>query len=280
MSSTSYRGAAKPAADANRLANLGLGAAHLSALPAARAQGLEEGYALALQHFQRNERAAAHGICRQIASQYPDFVPAWQMKWVIENEIPPPAPFTAVFLYQPAHYEIGAFCYGVPAVYSERFVGRHAKLRVGRFTTFALDVTVLLGSDRQHTTVANFPFPAPNFGRAFSGAPAMPTEGGDVDIGADVRIGHGALICAGVAIGDGAVIEPGSVVTEDVAAYTVVAGNPAREIRRRCNEETSALLQRLRWWDWPLEKIRQNLPLLCSADLAGLRTLAKREARD
>jgi len=278
MNERVLRGGAHLAADANRLARLGLGAAHLSALPQARAQGLEEGYAVALQHFQRNERAAAYEICRQIINQYSNFVPAWQMKWVIENEIPLPAPFTAIFLYHPAHYEIGIFCYGVPEVYSERFIGRHAKLRVGRFSTFALNVTVLLGSDRQHAALANFPFPAPNFGHVFKDTPKTATEGGDVSIGADVRIGHGALICAGVAIADGAVIEPSSVVTENVPPYTIVAGNPARPIRQRFDDETIALLLQLRWWDWPLERIKRHLSVLCSSDVAALRALAEGEA--
>jgi acetyltransferase-like isoleucine patch superfamily enzyme len=45
-------------------------------------------------------------------------------------------------------------------------------------------------------------------------------------------IGSGATILCGVTIGEEAVVGAGSVVTRDVAARTVVAGNPAREIRR------------------------------------------------
>ena len=55
---------------------------------------------------------------------------------------------------------------------------------------------------------------------------------GDVIIGNDVWIGFEAIILSGVTIGDGAVIGARSVVTKDVPAYHIVAGNPARVIRR------------------------------------------------
>ena len=54
-----------------------------------------------------------------------------------------------------------------------------------------------------------------------------------VTIGHDVWIGHGAIVLPGRNIGDGAVIAAGAVVTKDVPAYTIVAGNPARPIRPR-----------------------------------------------
>lgn len=55
--------------------------------------------------------------------------------------------------------------------------------------------------------------------------------GAGVDIGDDVWIGYGACILKGVKIGQGAVVGAGSVVTSDVAAWTVVSGVPAREVR-------------------------------------------------
>jgi len=55
--------------------------------------------------------------------------------------------------------------------------------------------------------------------------------GKPVTIGSDVWIGGKAIICPGVTIGDSSVIGAGSVVTKDVPAGVVVAGNPARVIR-------------------------------------------------
>nr|WP_257666568.1 acyltransferase [Parapedobacter tibetensis] len=49
----------------------------------------------------------------------------------------------------------------------------------------------------------------------------------------DVWIGHGVIVLAGTVIKQGAIIAAGSVVTKDVAAYTIVGGNPARYIKNR-----------------------------------------------
>lgn len=55
---------------------------------------------------------------------------------------------------------------------------------------------------------------------------------GDVTIGNNVWIGDKATILPAVTIGDGAVIAANSVVTKDVPAYSVVAGNPAKVIKQ------------------------------------------------
>src|SRR6201990_2225092 len=62
-------------------------------------------------------------------------------------------------------------------------------------------------------------------------------RGHHVDIGHDVWIGHGAIILPGRSIGTGAVVAAGAIVTRDVPAYTIVAGNPARAIKRRVPED-------------------------------------------
>lgn len=61
-----------------------------------------------------------------------------------------------------------------------------------------------------------------------------------VVVGRDVFVGWGAIILSGVTIGDAAVVAAGSVVTRDVAAGTVVAGNPARPVGRRFSAEDLA----------------------------------------
>lgn len=79
-----------------------------------------------------------------------------------------------------------------------------------------------------------------------------------VVIGNDVWIGHGAVILGGVTIGDGAIIGAGAIVTKDVAPYTIVAGNPARVIRSRFDEETIEKLLQIKWWDKDLEWIARH----------------------
>jgi phosphonate metabolism protein (transferase hexapeptide repeat family) len=81
-----------------------------------------------------------------------------------------------------------------------------------------------------------------------------------VHIGHDVWIGHGAIVLPGRSIGTGAVIAGGAVVTKDVAPYTIVAGNPARPVRRRFPEAIEERLLRLAWWDWDHEALRLALP--------------------
>lgn len=80
-----------------------------------------------------------------------------------------------------------------------------------------------------------------------------------VTIGHDVWIGHGAIVLAGRNIGTGAVVAGGAVVTKDVAPYSIVAGNPARPVRRRFAENIAERLQDLAWWDWDHAKLRVAL---------------------
>ena len=71
----------------------------------------------------------------------------------------------------------------------------------------------------------------------------------------------------GVSIASGAVIGAYSVVTKHVGPYWIVGGNPARLIRKRFTEEQIGELLRIMWWNWPLDKIKANLPLLLSEDI-------------
>ncbi|HZY37043.1 MAG TPA: DapH/DapD/GlmU-related protein [Mucilaginibacter sp.] len=81
-----------------------------------------------------------------------------------------------------------------------------------------------------------------------------------VIIGPDVWIGHGAILMPGVSVGTGAIIGSGSVVTKNVPDYAIVAGNPAKQIRRRVSEETEAAFKRIAWWDWSREELIRALP--------------------
>jgi len=81
-----------------------------------------------------------------------------------------------------------------------------------------------------------------------------------VDIGHDVWIGHGAIVLPGRSVGTGAVVAAGAIVTKDVPAYTIVAGNPARTIKRRFPEPVANRLTELAWWDWDHEALRKALP--------------------
>ena len=90
---------------------------------------------------------------------------------------------------------------------------------------------------------------------------------GDTVIGNDVWIGQNAVILPGVHVGDGAIIGASSVVGHDIPPYTIVAGNPAREIRKRFDDELIRLLLAFRWWDKSIAQINRLIPLLTSGDL-------------
>ncbi|HEY4325559.1 MAG TPA: hypothetical protein VGN20_16305 [Mucilaginibacter sp.] len=76
-----------------------------------------------------------------------------------------------------------------------------------------------------------------------------------VIIGPDVWIGHAAIVMPGVSVGMGSIIGSGSVVTKDVPDYTIVAGNPAKIIRRRVTEDVELALKRIGWWDWSRDQL-------------------------
>ena len=81
-----------------------------------------------------------------------------------------------------------------------------------------------------------------------------------VSIGHDVWIGHGAVVLPGRTIGTGSVIGAGSVVSRDVTPYTIVAGVPARVIRRRFEAAIADRMMDLAWWDWPRDRLKAALP--------------------
>ncbi len=74
----------------------------------------------------------------------------------------------------------------------------------------------------------------------------------------DVWIGHNAILLPGCKmIGRGAVIGAGAIVTKDVPAYTVVAGNPAKPLRKRFDDELIAAIEESRWWELSAEELRR-----------------------
>lgn len=79
-----------------------------------------------------------------------------------------------------------------------------------------------------------------------------------VKIGNDVWIGCNVLIMPGVNIGDGSIVASGALVTKDVPDYSIVAGVPAKVIKKRFTEEQIELLKRIQWWNKPEEWIKNN----------------------
>ena len=102
---------------------------------------------------------------------------------------------------------------------------------------------------------------------------------GDTVIGNDVWIGQNAVILPGVNIGDGAIIGANSVVGSDVEPYTIAAGNPAKVLRKRFDDELIDLMLKFKWWDRSIEEIDSLIPILTCSDLEKVRMELKARRR-
>ncbi len=150
------------------------------------------------------------------------------------------------------------------------------KLTIGRFCSIACG-TKFLFNCANHSLKSLSTYTFPLFYEEWQLNKADITSAwhnkGDITIGNDVWIGFEAVIMAGVHIGDGAIIAARAVVTKDVAPYTIVGGSPAKEIRKRFDTSTIQRLQHLKWWNWPIQKIRQSLSYLTTGNIDGLQSM-------
>jgi virginiamycin A acetyltransferase len=145
------------------------------------------------------------------------------------------------------------------------------KLIIGKFCMIASDVTFIMnGGNHLVDAVSAYPFAI--FGGDWRNAmdnKAYPVKG-DTIIGNDVWIGYRTIIMPGVKIGDGAIIATNSTVTKDAEPYSIVGGNPAKQIRKRFSDDKIQLLVGLKWWDWPVDKITRNLHQLTGDNIEDL----------
>ncbi|MFA8434290.1 MAG: CatB-related O-acetyltransferase [Marinifilaceae bacterium] len=142
------------------------------------------------------------------------------------------------------------------------------KLRIGKFCSIADGAIFMMAGNQghRHDWISTFPF----FYQGFETAEDAFQKAGDTVIGNDVWIGANAIIMPGISIGDGAVIATSTIVTKDIEPYTIVGGNPGKVIKKRFSEEEISILLTLKWWDWEIEKIKENLDLLCSNNIKEL----------
>ncbi len=142
-------------------------------------------------------------------------------------------------------------------------------LTVGSFCSFAFGTRVLLGGEHRADFVSTYRFGSyPPFKSWYEPPPGGTiTAHSDIVIGNDVWTGHDAIILSGVTLGDGAIVGAGSVVRQSVPPYGIVAGNPARVAGFRFSAEQIEALLRIRWWDWPDERIVEALPLMMTDDI-------------
>lgn len=152
----------------------------------------------------------------------------------------------------------------------------HDRLIIGKFCSLACGVRFLFNSaNHSMKSLSTYPFPLffEEWGLDKKDVAASWDNKGDIVIGNDVWIGYEAVVMAGVTIGDGAVIGTRAVVTKDVPAYTIVGGIPAKTIRKRFPDETIDALLALKWWDWPEEKIAENIGAIQNGRIDKLKNI-------
>jgi acetyltransferase-like isoleucine patch superfamily enzyme len=169
--------------------------------------------------------------------------------------------------YQSPIFQIGDYTYGHPDTNSPKIVyfGERAQLTIGKFCSIAENVTIFIGGYHRTDFISTYPFHA-----AFNDVQVMDNlvHGFHTVIGNDVWIGADVIIMAGVTIGDGAIIATGAVVTKDVEPYAIVGGNPAKLIKKRFEEDQITQLLEIKWWNWPLDRIKQNIQWLTSEKIS------------
>jgi acetyltransferase-like isoleucine patch superfamily enzyme len=169
------------------------------------------------------------------------------------------------------HIADGTLVMGTMSYYAPRvvkFKGDSGRVIIGNFASVAPDADFYVGGLHRTEWVSLYGL------RTMLELPGAHEDGfthgrGDIVVGSDTWVTNGCTVMSGVTIGDGAVVGTKAVVTKDVRPYAIVVGNPAREIRRRFSDAQVEALLRIRWWDWPTDKVREHVDLLSNPDVDG-----------
>lgn len=163
------------------------------------------------------------------------------------------------------NYKIGDYTYGKPHV--TFYEGHKGYLEIGKFCSIGPEVEIFINGFHNLKCVSTYPFSIMKlhdkkpFENCIFSEKSVPFSK-EVIIGNDVYIGERAVIMGGVTIGDGAVIANHAVVTKDIKPYEIVGGNPAKTIGFRFEQNIIEALLRIKWWDWDIKKIIENVPHL------------------
>lgn len=143
------------------------------------------------------------------------------------------------------------------------------QLYIGSHVCIAAEAVILMGGNNTHRVdwFSLYPY-AEYITESYQ-------KSGDTIIEDGAWIGMRAMIMPGIRIGEGAIVASGAIVTKDVAPYTIVAGNPARFVKYRFNEEIIASLLDLKIYAWNEDKFNALLPFLASNNIEQLKQAIK-----
>ncbi len=147
------------------------------------------------------------------------------------------------------------------------------KLIIGKFCAIATGVKFIMnGANHKISGFSTYPFQIFGHGweRVTPKSEEFPQKG-DTVVGHDVWLGYQSMVMPGVQIGHGAIVATQSLVVRDVEPYTIVGGNPARQLKQRFDQDTIEELLAIAWWDWNIEKISRNLEAIVAADINALK---------
>ncbi|MCW8470838.1 CatB-related O-acetyltransferase [Fluoribacter gormanii] len=138
------------------------------------------------------------------------------------------------------------------------------QLYIGDYVCIAAEVIIMLGGNHNHRAdwFCLYPF-ADNYVQAYQGK-------GNTIIKDGVWLGMRSMIMPGVTIGEGAIIAANSVVTKDVEPYSIVAGSPAKLVKKRFSDNVIQRILNLDVYSWPEEKFNHLKQYICSSDIAAL----------
>lgn len=140
------------------------------------------------------------------------------------------------------------------------------ELIIGKFCCIASGVKFVMGGNQGHDYGNVTAYPLEILKSDFFGyenkSPCAYHKKGNTIIGNDVWIGFESVIMPGVQIADGAVIASRSVITKNIGPYEIWGGNPAKLIKKRFSQKKIGELLKLKWWNWDLQKILENMDIL------------------
>lgn len=140
------------------------------------------------------------------------------------------------------------------------------KICIGRYTSIGERTEFVLNRDHPYSNVSQCMLKN-KFVYNDSAAAKFVRSKGNIIVGNDVWFGMDSRIMSNVNIGDGAVVATGAIVTKDVPPYAIVGGNPAKIIKYRFTKKQIKKLLKIKWWDWPVWKVYDNIDLIDSPNI-------------